>query len=150
MSVLDRLRASAERAAQYVQNTANTATKRVVHLPLVSDSIVESFTVERALAERGVVPKRCGLCSHFSRAEFEETLRLNPPFAEACRQLTPTQMGGPRRGDGVSPAARALRPKLQERWDDYGACTLHRIHLWGFAEQPQPSDDAPPCDAWET
>lgn len=155
MSILDKISAR-------VQATA----RRVVALPVVSDRVLEDPKLERNLALAGVVPKRCGLCRSFTAQDMPDTLRMNPAFAQAITLLSPSVMGQlkpkgvlptqPRPG---SEAARALRPNLADRWEDYGGCArFGGLGVWAFAEEPPIpgefreggiSADVPtPCREW--
>lgn len=141
---------------KFAKKTAESLRKRVISLPVVSDKLIETHASERLAAEAGLVPKRCGLCRHFSREEWEQGTQREAAFSEAMRYLRPGQMGRTRTSPMVNPgsdAARALRPTLTEEWRDYGVCMLHNPNgapaVWGFAEQPEmPQADSPPCGEW--
>lgn len=140
----------------FAKKAAESLAKRAVKLPVVSDQLIATPARERAAAEAGLVPKRCGLCRHFSRELWEQLVQREPAFASATRHLRPAQMGKTRAVQSVNPgseAARALRPTLTEEWADYGVCALHSPQgapaIWGFAEQPtMPQSDSNPCEAW--
>ncbi len=140
----------------FAKKAAGVAAKRALKLPIVSDQVIASPIRERAAAEAGLVPKRCGLCRHFSRELWEQLVQREPAFVAAMKHLRPAQMGRTRSAPAVHPgseAARALRPTLTEEWADYGICALYDPDgapaIWGFAEQPpMPQADSKPCEAW--
>lgn len=121
------------------------------------EALARSLPVERKAAELELVPRRCGLCKHFSREGFEQQLKTEPAFAEVTRRLKPYQLGSKTREERDAPPpppgserARELRPALTEDWTDYGQCTKHGPVIWGFAEQPaMPNPDSPKCGAWK-
>lgn len=141
MGIIDRLRDHAQRTA-----------RSVFHLPVLASRVTADPRYERTAAQAGLVPQRCGLCRHFSRQAFEEELQANAEFREAIGVLSPSRIGKTRAdtsGVPVSDAARALRPTLTHRWEDYGGCTKYSLGVWAFAEQPpMPGLDSPPCEAW--
>ena len=117
------------------------------------EALVRSPNIERKAAEGGLVPRRCGLCKHFSRVEFEGLLKTNPAFAEMTQLLKPHQTGKPRTAEELarfrgSDAARKLRPALVNDWPDYGVCQKNAVAIWGFDEQPKLDADSPPCGDW--
>ena len=146
MSILDRLRSGVRRTAE-----------SVVRLPVVGQKVIEDPRLERLAAEQGLVPKRCGLCKHFSKGLWNEAMRINPSFAKATMHLEPTQMGiaghdNPATAHGSS-AARELRPSLARKWEDYGGCLKHigggASGIWAFEEQPpMPRPTDKPCEDW--
>lgn len=132
--------------------------KRVVTLPVISDKVLQDPKLERALAVAGTVPKRCGLCRAFAPQDMRETAQMNPAFAQAMTLLSPSIMGalkGAKKPIVGSEAARALRPNLSNRWEDYGGCTKYTgLGVWAYAEAPAiPTDmsgepEEQPCRGW--
>ena len=131
--------------------------KRVVTLPVISDRVLEDAKLERSLAQAGVVPKRCGLCRSFSAQDMKDTQTMNPAFAVAMGLVPPGVMGalkGAKKPVVGSEAARALRPDLSNRWEDYGGCTKYPgLGVWGFDEAPKipaefASGTVAPCKWW--
>lgn len=130
---------------------AKSAVRSVVRLPVIDEAVLDDGTRERQAAKAGLVPKRCGLCRHFSREAFLQVAQLNPPFAEAMKYARPGQMAG-RKGAAprfVSEEQLELRPRLTEEWSDYGVCTHFidpddpagrggaHVAIWGYWEQPE-------------
>lgn len=148
MSILRSIRSRGEAAVR------SALSKSVRNLPVVTDQLIATPARERAAAKAGLVPRRCGLCRHFSREAFEQILQVNPTFTEAMKFARPALMSG-RKGSPpkhVSEMALELRPGLTEEWKDYGVCTRHpepdgtHTAIWGFWEQPpmvpEPSSSA--------
>jgi len=116
-------------------------------------SLVESPERERAAAIAGLVPKRCGLCKHFNLEAAQREMQANAHWTQAADFLGPEGMGV-KSTEQIEPrgseAARALRPFLHEKFEDYGLCTRWKtIAFWAFEEQPPaPGPDDAPCQEW--
>jgi len=138
--------------------------KRIRKLPVIGeltqladqaavDAVLSSPTKERVAALAGVVPKRCGLCRSFNLERAQEQFAADANWMTAAGFLGPMKMGRksteelPER---ASEAARALRPNLSEKFEDYGLCLKYGRILWGFEEAPaMPESSDPPCADWE-
>ena len=115
--------------------------------------LVDSPAAERAAAISGLVPKRCGLCRHFNHEAGQAAAMRSEDFMKAMGILGPDQMSRPSNEPApnrASAAARALRPHLNERFEDYGGCMKYSTILWAFEEQPNmPESTGEPCSSWE-
>lgn len=117
------------------------------------DGLVTDRAAERRAAVFGVVPKRCGLCAHFNHAAAQEFLSspVAGPFRAALGVIGLDGMGDfSKPTQPISEAAKALRPALTRRIEDYGLCAKNDgLMLWGFEEAPPvPGPEDPPCEDW--
>jgi hypothetical protein len=92
--------------------------------------------------------QKCKGCKHFNREAWEETLRMNPVFAQAANWVTPNKMAVPvatdKNGDPLPEQPKGPLPIEANKWSTFAVCVKEGSPNYSTALSGEDS-----CPMWE-